>query len=55
MGAVLHQLNIRLFPDQLAFVVNDGGDRVVIVEEYDSFGDSCFRLKLDRTPPANPQ
>ena len=33
MGAVLHQLNIRLFPDQLAFVVNDLGDRVVIVDD----------------------
>ncbi|GGI09427.1 long-chain fatty acid--CoA ligase [Egicoccus halophilus] len=33
MGAVLHMLNIRLFPDQLAYVVNDGGDRVVIVDD----------------------
>jgi fatty-acyl-CoA synthase len=33
MGAVLHTLNVRLFPDQLAFVVNDGGDRVVIVDD----------------------
>jgi fatty-acyl-CoA synthase len=33
MGAVLHQLNIRLFPDQLAFVVNDLGDRVIIVDD----------------------
>lgn len=32
MGAVLHTLNIRLFPDQLAFVVNHGEDRVVIVD-----------------------
>ncbi|MTV26229.1 long-chain fatty acid--CoA ligase [Nitriliruptoraceae bacterium ZYF776] len=33
MGAVLHQLNIRLFPDQLAFVVQDLGDRVIIVDD----------------------
>jgi fatty-acyl-CoA synthase len=33
MGAVLHQLNIRLFPDQLSFVVNDLGDRVIIVDD----------------------
>jgi fatty-acyl-CoA synthase len=33
MGAVLHQLNIRLFPDQLAFVVNDLGDEIVIVDD----------------------
>jgi fatty-acyl-CoA synthase len=33
MGAVLHQLNIRLFPDQLTFVVNDLGDKVIIVDD----------------------
>jgi fatty-acyl-CoA synthase len=33
MGAVLHQLNIRLFPEQLSFVVSDLGDRVVIVDD----------------------
>lgn len=33
LGAVLHQLNIRLFPDQLSFVVNDLGDEVVIVDD----------------------
>jgi len=32
MGAILHTLNIRLFPDQLAYVVNHGADRVVIVD-----------------------
>ncbi|MHB1786968.1 MAG: AMP-binding protein, partial [Acidimicrobiales bacterium] len=30
MGAVLHTLNIRLFPEQLAYVINHGGDRFVI-------------------------
>ena len=32
MGAVLHTLNIRLFPEQLAYVVNHGADKVVIVD-----------------------
>ena len=33
MGAILHTLNIRLFPDQLAFVINDAADDVLIIEE----------------------
>ena len=33
MGAILHTLNIRLFPDQLAFVINDAADEVIVVEE----------------------
>ncbi len=33
MGAVLHTLNIRLFPDQLAYVVNHAEDRVIIVDD----------------------
>jgi fatty-acyl-CoA synthase len=32
MGSVLHTLNIRLFPEQLAYVVNHGEDKVVIVD-----------------------
>ncbi|MDA8274944.1 MAG: long-chain fatty acid--CoA ligase [Actinomycetota bacterium] len=32
MGAVLHTLNIRLFPDQLAYVVNHAEDQVIIVD-----------------------
>jgi fatty-acyl-CoA synthase len=32
MGAVLHTLNLRLFPEQLAFVVNHAEDHVVIVD-----------------------
>ncbi|MHB8191194.1 MAG: long-chain fatty acid--CoA ligase [Ferrimicrobium sp.] len=32
MGAVLHTLNIRLFPDQLRFVIQDAKDRVIIVD-----------------------
>jgi fatty-acyl-CoA synthase len=32
MGAVLHTLNIRLSPDQLAFIANQAEDRVIIVD-----------------------
>ncbi len=32
MGAVLHTLNIRLFPDQLAYVINHAQDEVIIVD-----------------------
>ncbi|MGH9088490.1 MAG: long-chain fatty acid--CoA ligase [Acidimicrobiales bacterium] len=32
MGAVLHTLNIRLFPEQLAYVINHAEDRVVVVD-----------------------
>lgn len=32
MGAVLHTLNIRLFPDQIEFVANEAEDRVVIAD-----------------------
>ncbi|RIQ22550.1 long-chain fatty acid--CoA ligase [Jiangella rhizosphaerae] len=32
MGAVLHPLNIRLFPEQIAFTANHAADRVVIVD-----------------------
>src|SRR5262245_6436267 len=33
MGAVLHTLNIRLFPDQLAYIINHAEDRVIIVDD----------------------
>ena len=32
MGAVLHTLNLRLFPDQLAYVINHAEDKVIIVD-----------------------
>lgn len=32
MGAVLHTLNLRLFPEQLAYVINHGEDHVIIVD-----------------------
>ncbi len=33
LGAVLHTLNIRLFPEQLAYVVNHAEDKVIIVDD----------------------
>ncbi len=32
-GAVLHTLNLRLHPNELAFIVNDADDAVVLVDE----------------------
>ncbi len=32
MGAVLHTLNIRLFPEQLSYVVNHAEDKVIIID-----------------------
>jgi fatty-acyl-CoA synthase len=32
MGAVLHTVNLRLFPDQLTYVVNHAEDRVILVD-----------------------
>jgi fatty-acyl-CoA synthase len=32
-GAVAHTLNLRLHPDELAFIVNDADDRVALVDE----------------------
>src|SRR6516164_7124908 len=32
MGAVLHTLNLRLFPEQLIYIVNHAEDRVIIVD-----------------------
>jgi fatty-acyl-CoA synthase len=31
-GAVLHTVNIRLFPEQTVYVINDGGSRVLFVD-----------------------
>jgi fatty-acyl-CoA synthase len=33
LGAVLHTLNIRLFPEQLAYIVNHARDRIVVVDD----------------------
>ena len=33
MGAVLHTLNIRLFPEQLAYVINHAQDKLIILDD----------------------
>ena len=33
MGAVLHTLNVRLFPEQLVYVTNHAADRVILVDD----------------------
>ncbi len=32
-GAVVHTLNLRLHPDEIAFIANDAGDRMLIVDD----------------------
>jgi fatty-acyl-CoA synthase len=32
-GAVLHTLNLRLAPDDIAYIVEDAGDRIVLVDD----------------------
>ncbi|HEY5303973.1 MAG TPA: long-chain fatty acid--CoA ligase [Acidimicrobiales bacterium] len=32
MGAILHTLNVRLFPDQLAYIINHAADTVIVVD-----------------------
>ncbi len=32
-GAVVHTLNLRLHPDEIAFIATDAGDRILIVDE----------------------
>jgi fatty-acyl-CoA synthase len=32
MGAMLHTLNIRLFAEQLVYIVNDAGDKIIFVD-----------------------
>ena len=47
MGSVLHTLNIRLHHDQVAWIANHGGDRVVFVDTPDAvLVDINVRLKL---------
>ncbi len=33
MGAILHTLNLRLFPEQLAYVINHAEDEIILVED----------------------
>ena len=32
-GAVVHTLNLRLHPDDIAYIANHGGDRFLIVDD----------------------
>jgi len=57
MGGVLHTLNLRLHPDELAFIVNDADDRVVLVDEmllplwlnlFGLLGNPAFGFKIVR-------
>ncbi|HVF90401.1 MAG TPA: long-chain-fatty-acid--CoA ligase, partial [Blastocatellia bacterium] len=45
MGAVLHTLNLRLFPEQLAYVINHAEDRVIILD--DSLAPLLARVSKD--------
>lgn len=49
MGAVIHTLNPRLFPDELAYIVDDACDTVIVVDEslLDVF--ESFRATYDFT------
>jgi len=47
IGAVLHTLNLRLHPDDLAYIVNDAGDRVLLVDESLLPLFEQFRSKVD--------
>src|SRR4030095_11038178 len=45
IGAVIHPLNIRLSPDDLAYIVNHAEDKIIIVDEvllplFETFKDS---------------
>ena len=33
MGAIVHPLNLRLSPDDLGYIVNHAGDKIIIVDE----------------------
>ena len=32
MGAIVHTINPRLFPEQIAFIINDAADRVLLID-----------------------
>src|SRR3954466_4103361 len=44
MGAVLHTINIRLFPEQLTYIANHAEDRVIFV-------DDCLVETLEKVAP----
>lgn len=55
MGAVLHTLNLRLSPDDIAFIANHAGDRILIVDDvllplYDKFREAAKFEKVIVVP-----
>jgi fatty-acyl-CoA synthase len=48
MGAVLHTLNIRLFPDQLQYIVGHAGDKVVFLDPSLTEAWSAAGANVDR-------
>nr|WP_083395483.1 long-chain fatty acid--CoA ligase [Rhodococcus koreensis] len=55
MGAVIHSANLRLFPDQLAYTINEAQDEVIIVDPdlVDQLVDILPRLTSVRTVVVN--
>src|SRR5579864_2682093 len=49
-GAVLHTLNLRLHPDELAYIVNHAEDRFLILDDvlFDLFDKIRDRVKFER-------
>lgn len=47
MGAVIHTLNPRLFPEELAFIVDDAQDSIIVVDESLLGVFETFRAALD--------
>ena len=48
MGAVLHTLNIRLFPEQLTYIANHAEDRIIFVERFAGAGAREGRAERSR-------
>ena len=50
VGAVVHTLNLRLHPDEIAYIVNHAEDRLLIVDDVllDVFEQFRQRVKLER-------
>ena len=49
MGAVIHTLNPRLFPEELAYIVDDAQDKVIVVDESLLEVFETFRAAADFT------
>src|SRR5882672_624000 len=55
MGAVLHTLNLRLSPDDIAYIANHAGDRILIVDDvllplYEKFKEQAKFEKIIVVP-----